>query len=218
MTKPSARTSLQNALSFLGKTQTKEVKEEVQVKTEPVEADNSIDTPAAVKIEKESADTSDVEATPAANHVSKRKRSKKTADYDLKETLESLTGRPASGDPEPWAAEPPPSRVMTSAVLDDPPPHLWLCDGRLLVLEENQHKNNMKLFQEQWRRGQPVVVANVSNNLDISLWSPKAFNEQFGMLKHNIVNCKTHKMIPQVDIHNEIIGYILRVLLILRFP
>ena len=218
VTKPSARTSLQNALSFLGKTQTKEVKEEVQVKTEPVEADNSIDTPAPVKIEKESADTSDVEATPATNHVSKRKRSKKTAEYDLKETLESLTGRPASGDPEPWAAEPPPSRVMTSAVLDDPPPHLWLCDGRLLVLEENQHKNNMKLFQEQWRRGQPVVVANVSNNLDISLWSPKAFNEQFGMLKHNIVNCKTHKMIPQVDIHNEIIGYILRVILILRFP
>ena len=56
----------------------------------------------------------------------------------------------------------------------------------------------MKLFQEQWRRGQPVIVANVSNNLDINLWSPKAFNEQFGMLKHNIVNCKTHKMIPKV--------------------
>jgi len=89
---------------------------------------------------------------------------------------------------------------MTTVVLEDPPPHLWLCDGRLLVLEENQHKNNMKLFQEQWRRGQPVVVANVSNNLDINLWSPNAFNEQFGTLKHNIVNCKTHKMIPKVPL------------------
>jgi lysine-specific demethylase 3 len=130
----------------------------------------------------------------------RHKRAKKAAEYDLKEALESLLGRPSSGDPEPWAAEPPPSRVMTTVVLEDPPPHLWLCDGRLLVLEENQHKNNMKLFQEQWRRGQPVIVANVSNNLDINLWSPKAFNEQFGMLKHNIVNCKTHKMIPKVPL------------------
>ena len=107
---------------------------------------------------------------------------------------------------------------MTTVVLEDPPPHLWLCDGRLLVLEENQHKNNMKLFQEQWRRGQPVVVANVSNNLDINLWSPNAFNEQFGTLKHNIVNCKTHKMIPKVFNHKRFNVNIKVNLFLTRFP
>jgi len=68
------------------------------------------------------------------------------------------------------------------------------------VLNENLHEGNLRLFQEQWRRGQPIVVANVSNNLDINLWHPNAFNEQFGNLKHNIINCKTHKMIPQVPL------------------
>ena len=129
----------------------------------------------------------------------RRKRPKKATDYDLSEVLGTLLDQPSSGDPEPWAAEPPPARVMTTVVLEaDPPPHLWLCDGRLLVLQENLHENNLRLFQEQWRRGQPVIVANMSNNLDMNLWSPQAFNDQFGDLKHNIINCKTHKMIPKV--------------------
>ena len=68
------------------------------------------------------------------------------------------------------------------------------------MLNQNLHEGNLKLFQEQWRRGQPVIVANVSNNLDINLWHPNAFNAQFGALKHDIVNCKTHKLIPQVPL------------------
>jgi hypothetical protein len=34
-----------------------------------------------------------------------------------------------------------------------------------------------------------VVVANVSNKLDISLWHPNAFSAEFGHLKHDIINC-----------------------------
>ena len=42
-----------------------------------------------------------------------------------------------------------------------------------------------------------MMVANVSNKLDMNLWSPDAFNREFGDLKHDIINCKTHKKIPQ---------------------
>ena len=43
-------------------------------------------------------------------------------------------------------------------------------------------------------------MANVSNRLDISLWHPSAFSAEFGHLKHDIINCKTHKLIPQVPL------------------
>ena len=97
--------------------------------------------------------------------------------------------------------EPPPVRIMTSFVLEDEsPPHLWLCDGRLLVLTDSASDRNLPLFQEQWRRGQPVIVANVSTKLDMKLWHPNAFNEQFGHLEHDIINCKTHKLIPKAPL------------------
>ena len=91
---------------------------------------------------------------------------------------------------------------MTSSSLQsgELPPHTWLCDGRLLVLNDHLDAANIQLFQDQWRRGQPVMVANVSNKLDMNLWSPNAFNAEFGELKHDIINCKTHKKIPQVPL------------------
>jgi len=58
----------------------------------------------------------------------------------------------------------------------------------------------MELFQQQWQRGQPVIVANVSKKLNIDLWHPDAFNKEFGHLEHDIINCKSHKLIPKVPL------------------
>merc|ERR1719383_988411 len=97
--------------------------------------------------------------------------------------------------------DPPPVRTMTTLALNkDTPPHLWLCDGRLLVLTDSVDERNLPLFQEQWRRGQPVIVANVSKRLDINIWHPNSFNQEFGHLEHDIINCKTHKVIPKVPL------------------
>ena len=218
--RPVTRTALQEALVFLTQ-DTKEViatdikqeiKNEPQDTTQEITADEktaeepSEEKPVAeldIKIEPAATLEANVEPEKEVAEVRKvkRKRVKRSLEYNLDEVLSSLLGRATSGDPEPWAAEPPPVQVMTTVALpDNPPPHTWLCDGRLLVLQENLDQRNIKIFQEQWRRGQPVIVANVSNNLDINLWSPKAFNAQFGMLKHNIINCKTHKMIPKVPL------------------
>ena len=47
------------------------------------------------------------------------------------------------------------------------------------------------LMQEQWIRGQPVVVTNVSERLKVKeLWSPAAFSEKFGHLRHDIINTR----------------------------
>ena len=57
------------------------------------------------------------------------------------------------------------------------------------------HENNIKMFQDQWIRGQPVIVANVHKELDMNLWRPSAFSAEFGHLEHPVVNTKTGKSI-----------------------
>ncbi|KAL3228805.1 hypothetical protein MRX96_023708 [Rhipicephalus microplus] len=58
-------------------------------------------------------------------------------------------------------------------------PHSWLCDGKLLVLHDPRNKHNLTIFQEQWKRGQPVLVTGVSKNLNMSLWHPDCFCRDF---------------------------------------
>ncbi|XP_064602584.1 probable JmjC domain-containing histone demethylation protein 2C isoform X2 [Liolophura sinensis] len=79
-------------------------------------------------------------------------------------------------------------------------PHSWLCDGRLLRLHDPQHKGNFKIFQEQWKRGQPVLVSGVDKLINKKLWRPEAFSKEFGPLENDLVNTRTglvlvgHKM------------------------
>ncbi|GFQ73560.1 lysine-specific demethylase 3A [Trichonephila clavata] len=70
-------------------------------------------------------------------------------------------------------------------------PHSWFCNGKLLFLHKADHKDNLALFQEQWKRGQPILVKNVQKNLDMSLWHPDGFCRDFGEVKNDLVDCKT---------------------------
>ncbi|GFY62988.1 lysine-specific demethylase 3A [Trichonephila inaurata madagascariensis] len=70
-------------------------------------------------------------------------------------------------------------------------PHSWFCNGKLLFLHKADHKENLALFQEQWKRGQPILVKNVQKNLDMSLWHPDGFCRDFGEVKNDLVDCKT---------------------------
>ena len=70
-------------------------------------------------------------------------------------------------------------------------PHSWLCDGRLLRLHDPKHRGNLKIFMEQWRRGQPVLVSGADKNMNIDLWTPKYFSKQFGEIENDLVNCRT---------------------------
>lgn len=95
--------------------------------------------------------------------------------------------------------EPLPIRIMTlteSKSLYPDVPHSWLCDGKLLRLNEPNNPNNYQIFQDQWKRGQPVIVSEVSKALDMNLWHPDSFARDFGDETNDLVNCMTGKMVP----------------------
>ena len=88
--------------------------------------------------------------------------------------------------------EPLPIRVMAlpdSRRMYPDTPHSWLCDGKLLRLYEPMNPNNLVMFQDQWSRGQPVLISDVTKNLNRDLWTPESFSADFGEKKHEVVNC-----------------------------
>ncbi|XP_076470563.1 lysine-specific demethylase 3A-like isoform X2 [Babylonia areolata] len=79
--------------------------------------------------------------------------------------------------------------LTETSVLYPDVPHSWLCDGRLLRLHDPHHKGNLKIFQEQWKRGQPVMVSAVHKLVTEEDWKPQVFSRQFGHRKNDLVNC-----------------------------
>ncbi|XP_051173080.1 probable JmjC domain-containing histone demethylation protein 2C isoform X3 [Leptopilina boulardi] len=95
--------------------------------------------------------------------------------------------------------EPLPIRIMTlteSKSLYPDVPHAWLCDGKLLRLNDPNNPNNYRIFQDQWKRGQPVIVSDVAKALDKDLWHPDSFGRDFGDEKNDLVNCMTGNLVP----------------------
>ena len=92
-----------------------------------------------------------------------------------------------------------PRHVLTKqeSLLISEAEHSWLCDGSLLKLDDAISPHNMKLFQSQWARGQPVIISNSNEYLDYKLWHPKAFCKDFGHLRADLVNTLTGKTVPK---------------------
>ncbi|XP_025094129.1 probable JmjC domain-containing histone demethylation protein 2C isoform X4 [Pomacea canaliculata] len=85
--------------------------------------------------------------------------------------------------------------LTETSVLYPDVPHSWLCDGRLLRLHDPRHKGNLKIFQEQWKRGQPVLVSCVNKLVNAELWHPESFSNEFGHLENDLVNCRNGNVI-----------------------
>ena len=75
--------------------------------------------------------------------------------------------------------------------------HSWLCEGRLLQLHDAISPGNMALFQQQWDRGQPVLIGNSNERMNHRLWHPRAFAKDFGHLRSDLVNTLTGKTVPR---------------------
>lgn len=93
-----------------------------------------------------------------------------------------------------------PIRVMTMALSQELYPnvkHMWLCEGKLLrLLDPADNVNNLKIFQQQWKRGQPVIVSHVDKCLNMDLWRPDSFSRDFGEDANDLVNCLTGTLVP----------------------
>ncbi|KAL8562748.1 hypothetical protein ACOMHN_022623 [Nucella lapillus] len=85
--------------------------------------------------------------------------------------------------------------LTETSVLYPDVPHSWLCDGRLLRLHDPRHKGNLKIFQEQWKRGQPVLVSCVHKLVNKDLWKPDTFNKEFGHQDNDLINCRSSNVI-----------------------
>ncbi|XP_015924626.2 lysine-specific demethylase 3B [Parasteatoda tepidariorum] len=86
--------------------------------------------------------------------------------------------------------------LAESSLLYPEIPHLWLGSGKILLLKDPYHTGNMQMFQEQWKRGQPVIIADVGTRLDSSLWSPESFLKEFGDSKTDFLNCLCGTLMP----------------------
>uniref|UniRef100_A0AAR2KNN7 Lysine-specific demethylase n=1 Tax=Pygocentrus nattereri TaxID=42514 RepID=A0AAR2KNN7_PYGNA len=90
--------------------------------------------------------------------------------------------------------------VMGLSVLDPHTSHSWLCDGRLLCLQDPSNSNNWKIFRECWKQGQPVLVSGIHKKLNGSLWKPEAFSDEFGDQDVDLVNCRNCTIISDVKV------------------
>uniref|UniRef100_A0AAY4D450 Lysine-specific demethylase n=1 Tax=Denticeps clupeoides TaxID=299321 RepID=A0AAY4D450_9TELE len=92
--------------------------------------------------------------------------------------------------------------VMGLSVLDPHTSHSWLCDGRLLCLQDPGNTNNWKIFRECWKQGQPVLVSGIHKRLKNELWKPQAFSEEFGDQDVDLVNCRNCAIISDVKVRD----------------
>uniref|UniRef100_A0A674BP47 Lysine-specific demethylase n=1 Tax=Salmo trutta TaxID=8032 RepID=A0A674BP47_SALTR len=92
--------------------------------------------------------------------------------------------------------------VMGLSVLDPHTSHSWLCDGRLLCLQDPSNTNNWKIFRECWKQGQPVLVSGIHKRLKGGLWRPEAFSEEFGDQDVDLVNCRNCAIISDVKVRD----------------
>ena len=89
---------------------------------------------------------------------------------------------------------------LTSDIFHADVPHKWLCENKLLRLLEPLHPGNVALFDEQWERGQPVLISNILDHLTRELWIPQAFSAEFGTERSDFVNCMTGKIVRNREI------------------
>ncbi|XDV36931.1 hypothetical protein PO909_006639 [Leuciscus waleckii] len=113
-------------------------------------------------------------------------------------------GRRVSGSAEGGESGTVPRRegMMGLSVLDPHTSHSWLCDGRLLCLQDPSNSNNWKIFRECWKQGQPVLVSGIHRRLKGHLWKPEAFSLEFGDQDVDLVNCRNCAIISDVKVRD----------------
>nr|XP_051692562.1 lysine-specific demethylase 3A isoform X2 [Oryctolagus cuniculus] len=92
-------------------------------------------------------------------------------------------------------AKRPQGLTIKPSILGFDTPHYWLCDNRLLCLQDPNNKSNWNVFRECWKQGQPVMVSGVHHKLNTELWKPESFRKEFGEQEVDLVNCRTNEII-----------------------
>ena len=75
----------------------------------------------------------------------------------------------------------------------------YVSQGKVVkVLEPSESEDCYRLFQDQWEKGKPIVVANTTRNIRKYSWSPEYFSSRFGNEKHVMIDCQNGNAINRV--------------------
>ena len=97
----------------------------------------------------------------------------------------------------------PQSSLSESKTIYSKVKHTWSCHGRLLkILEVNETQDCYKIFQNEWEQGKPVIISNITDKMNKSLWKPKYFIEHFGRKQNYLINCKTGATIKKMPMRH----------------
>jgi lysine-specific demethylase 3 len=77
--------------------------------------------------------------------------------------------------------------------------HTYVSSENVLRFESpSESAESYGLFQCEWERAKPIVVADVKKKLKSEIWSPEYFLKNFGSVKHSLVNCQSDTVIKRV--------------------
>ncbi|XP_029448721.1 lysine-specific demethylase 3A isoform X2 [Rhinatrema bivittatum] len=119
-------------------------------------------------------------------------------DNGLKSTpkiLDDIFASLVQSKPATDAAKKPQGLTIKPSLMGFDTPHYWLCDNRLLCLQDPCNKSNWNVFRECWKQGQPVMVSGVHHKLNSEIWRPESFRREFGDQEADLVNCRTNGII-----------------------
>lgn len=57
-----------------------------------------------------------------------------------------------------------------------------------------------ELFDKEWKNRRPVLIKNLQNHFSSKLWTPQSFLEDFGDLEIDLINCRNHKIVPNIQL------------------
>lgn len=77
--------------------------------------------------------------------------------------------------------------------------HVYTSHQKILkIIEASESTECYKLFQNEWEKGKPVVVANITKRMSKTIWKPEYFSSKFGNEKHAMINCENGSTINRV--------------------
>ncbi|EDV20101.1 uncharacterized protein TRIADDRAFT_32600, partial [Trichoplax adhaerens] len=67
----------------------------------------------------------------------------------------------------------------------------YICDDKLVLLNEPDHSNNIHFFLKRWIKNEPVVVCGIHHKTNSKFWNPQYFIKNFAQSTCEVINCRT---------------------------
>ena len=73
--------------------------------------------------------------------------------------------------------------------------------------KDDHEKFLFQKFDQEWKNRRPIVIRNLNQNLNRSLWSPQSFMNEFGNEIVDLINCRNQRVVSNVTLKQFWIGF-----------